>query len=229
MTGLKKVRHHFTIARDRREVLTVTDQKQARHVRGKSGLVKIHANGIRLVEMLEPKAYARQGPQGAGAKAEFVRLEVIIVEYRPSPPDYRVRVHVRHVVELIFLGQTITKRNHDFEIVDAKGIRRSHGREDARHSSSRSKQFAEFGLVEIHPHGVVDGGGNGNDIFLTESQPAGNAKTRVMALTGRENHRGFAESSVHGPGKGLFESDLAAIEISASSAKGENPADFVGS
>ena len=190
--------------------------------------MKIEAEGIGPPEMGHTPAGPRQRADGARPEAEGVLLERVVVEDRPGPPDHRIRVHVRPVVQPILLHQTVAHRDDCVEVVDAEGIGGAHARDECSNALALVDRATRRLFQEIDSDVVGRPAPDCDDVLLANPQPARYVEPRVMALLRRQDDGVAAHPREHRSGKRLLQADPDAVQVGSGSAEGKETGGAVG-
>ena len=164
----------------------------------------------------------RQRPYRARAEPERVRFEFVAVEHRPRPADDGVGVDVRCVVEVVLLDQPVAQVSDRVEIVDAECVRRAHRRHQGHAAPALVERLASCDLQPLDADVILQMGRHFDDIFLAESEPAGDVQTAVVALLRRQDHAAAGDAVVHRVGERLLDAEFRAVEHRAGPAKREH-------
>ena len=216
-----EVGHEFAVAFQQPEVFVVLDQNEAGYIRRKAGLVKIDAHGVGEGEVAYLPAGPCKCPQRPGPKAQFVFLEIVVVEDGPGPSDDRVGVYVRAVGEIEFLDQRIPERYDGSQVVHAERIGAAHGGDEGGDLFALLERFAGRFFQQAQVYFVFGGGGDGDHLVRPHSDPSGNAVSAVMPSVRHEQHGFFGQSAPQTARAGFFQADSDAVQRRARAAERE--------
>ena len=168
---LEQIRSRRLITRQHPQIFSLLHKKRTGYVRRETGLVIIHSDGIRQIQMSNATIGSRQCSQGSIGKLQFVLCKVIVTKHTPRPADNCVGVQMRHVVQRELADKIVTDLPNLFQVIEPKRIGRSHGRHDAGDAASFLQQSTQFALQQTGSNFIIRRGRNRDHVAMAKAQP----------------------------------------------------------
>ena len=109
------------------------------------------------------------------------------------------------------------------EVVEAERVGRAHRGDDAGDAPPVAHDVAQARREHVHPHLVVVGRRDANDVVFAQTEPVADREAGVVRAVGAHEHGGRAQPGAPGAGHGLLEANLRAVEQRAGAAEREHP------